>query len=70
MGDSRAVDFSVGWIGTGRMGAPLAERLATAGLQVTAWNRTRGKAEALAGAGVKVAAEPAAMPAGRSGSAR
>jgi 3-hydroxyisobutyrate dehydrogenase len=61
MGDSRALDFSVGWIGTGRMGAPLAERLATAGLQVTAWNRTREKAEALAGAGVKVAAEPAGL---------
>jgi 3-hydroxyisobutyrate dehydrogenase-like beta-hydroxyacid dehydrogenase len=40
------------------MGAPLAERLARAGLDVTAWNRTREKAEALAGAGVKVAAEP------------
>jgi 3-hydroxyisobutyrate dehydrogenase-like beta-hydroxyacid dehydrogenase len=41
------------------MGAPLAERLARAGLSVTAWNRTRAKAEALAPAGVKVAAEPA-----------
>jgi 3-hydroxyisobutyrate dehydrogenase-like beta-hydroxyacid dehydrogenase len=39
------------------MGAPLAERLARAGLSVTAWNRTRAKAEALAPAGVKVASE-------------
>jgi 3-hydroxyisobutyrate dehydrogenase len=59
MGDSRALGLSVGWIGTGRMGAPLAERLAVAGVQVTAWNRTRAKADALAGTGVKAAAEPA-----------
>jgi 3-hydroxyisobutyrate dehydrogenase len=58
MGQSAPPDFSVGWIGTGRMGAPLAERLARAGLSVTAWNRTRAKAEALVPAGVKVAAEP------------
>ncbi len=51
-------DLSVGWIGTGRMGAPLAERLARAGLDVTAWNRTRAKAEALIPAGVKVVLEP------------
>jgi 3-hydroxyisobutyrate dehydrogenase-like beta-hydroxyacid dehydrogenase len=61
MGDCAAPDFSVGWIGTGRMGAPLAERLARAGLQVTAWNRTRSKVDALAGAGVKAAAEPAGL---------
>ena len=58
MGQSALPDFSVGWIGTGRMGAPLAERLARAGLSVTAWNRTRAKAEALVPAGVKVVAEP------------
>jgi 3-hydroxyisobutyrate dehydrogenase len=58
MGQSAPPGFSVGWIGTGRMGAPLAERLARAGLSVTAWNRTLAKAEALAPAGVKVAAEP------------
>ncbi len=51
-------DLSVGWIGTGRMGAPLAGRLAQAGLNVTVWNRTQAKAEALIPAGVKVAAEP------------
>jgi 3-hydroxyisobutyrate dehydrogenase len=59
MGESAPPRLSVGWIGTGRMGAPLAERLARAGLSVTAWNRTRSKAAALAGAGVAVAAEPA-----------
>jgi 3-hydroxyisobutyrate dehydrogenase len=59
MGESKAPDLTVGWIGTGRMGARLAERLAQNGVQVTAWNRTRAKAEALTGAGIKVAAEPA-----------
>ena len=58
MGQPALPGFSVGWIGTGRMGAPLAERLARAGLSVTAWNRTQAKAEALVPAGVKVAAEP------------
>lgn len=37
----------VGWIGTGRMGIAMAERLATAGVPVTAWNRTAAKAEPL-----------------------
>ena len=46
---------SVGWIGTGRMGAPLATRLSVAGYDVTAWNRTAAKAEALRPYGVKVA---------------
>ncbi len=46
---------TVGWIGTGRMGAPLAVRLARAGYAVTAWNRTAAKAEALSSDGVKVA---------------
>jgi 3-hydroxyisobutyrate dehydrogenase-like beta-hydroxyacid dehydrogenase len=58
MGDCTAHDLTVGWIGTGRMGAPLAERLALAGVSVTAWNRTHAKVEALAAAGVKAAAEP------------
>jgi 3-hydroxyisobutyrate dehydrogenase-like beta-hydroxyacid dehydrogenase len=61
MRESAAPGYSVGWMGTGRMGAPLAERLARAGQDVTAWNRTREKAEALAGAGVKVAAEPSGL---------
>jgi len=33
----------IGWIGTGRMGFPMAERLAKAGCKVAAWNRTRAK---------------------------
>jgi len=40
----------IGWLGTGRMGAAMAGRLIAAGETVTVWNRTRSKAEALAGA--------------------
>ena len=45
----------LGWIGIGRMGYAMAERLAKAGADVTVWNRTRAKAEPLAKAGAKVA---------------
>lgn len=45
----------VGWIGAGRMGAAMARRLAQAGDDVTVWNRTRSKAEALADSGCNVA---------------
>ena len=37
----------IGWIGCGRMGAALARRLLKAGYDVTVYNRTRAKAEAL-----------------------
>jgi 3-hydroxyisobutyrate dehydrogenase len=46
---------SVGVLGTGIMGAPMARNLAGAGFQVRAWNRTREKAEPLASHGVEVA---------------
>jgi 3-hydroxyisobutyrate dehydrogenase len=45
----------IGWIGMGRMGYPMAERLLKAGHDVTIWNRTRAKAEPLAKIGGKVA---------------
>src|SRR5262245_2906194 len=44
----------IGWIGTGRMGYPMVERLLKAGYDVSVWNRTRAKAEPLAKAGAKV----------------
>jgi 3-hydroxyisobutyrate dehydrogenase len=44
----------IGWIGMGRMGYPMAERLLKAGYDVTVWNRTRAKAEPLAKAGATV----------------
>lgn len=45
----------LGWIGTGRMGFEMARHLAKAGCDLTAWNRTRAKAEPLAKHGAKVA---------------
>jgi 3-hydroxyisobutyrate dehydrogenase len=47
--------LTVGWIGAGRMGAAMASRLARAGEDVTVWNRTRAKAEALTEVGCGVA---------------
>jgi 3-hydroxyisobutyrate dehydrogenase len=54
-GPSATGTLKIGWIGAGRMGAAMATRLAAAGEQVTVWNRTRSKAEALADAGCGVA---------------
>ena len=36
-----------GWIGTGKMGYPMAERLIGAGVDVSVYNRTKAKAEPL-----------------------
>ena len=44
----------LGWIGMGRMGYPMAERLIKAGHDVSIWNRTKSKAEPLAAKGGKV----------------
>jgi 3-hydroxyisobutyrate dehydrogenase len=46
---------TVGWVGAGRMGAAMARRLARAGADVTVYNRTRAKAEALVPDGARVA---------------
>ena len=51
----RANTAKIGWIGIGRMGYAMAERLAKAGADVTVWNRTRAKAEPLAQVGAKIA---------------
>jgi 3-hydroxyisobutyrate dehydrogenase len=50
---------TLGWIGTGRMGFPMAARLAKAGGKVAAYNRTRAKAEPLAQYGADVVDNPA-----------
>ena len=44
----------LGWIGIGRMGYAMAERLAQAGCDIAVWNRTRAKAEPLAASGATV----------------
>lgn len=48
----------IGWIGMGRMGYPMAERLLKAGYDVSIWNRTRSKAEPLAAYGGKIVGAP------------
>ena len=49
----------IGWIGAGRMGAALAGRLVDAGHDVAVYNRTRSKAEAVAGGRATVVDSPA-----------
>ncbi len=53
----------LGWIGIGRMGYPMAERLIKAGFEVSVWNRTRAKAEPLAELGATVVGGPADLAA-------
>ncbi|HEY5216476.1 MAG TPA: NAD(P)-dependent oxidoreductase, partial [Pseudolabrys sp.] len=48
----------IGWIGVGRMGTPMVERLLKAGHDVTIWNRTRAKAEPLVAKGGKLVDKP------------
>jgi 3-hydroxyisobutyrate dehydrogenase len=48
----------IGWIGMGRMGYPMAERLLKAGYPVAIWNRTRAKAEPLAAKDGKIVDKP------------
>ncbi len=50
---------TIGVVGTGIIGAPMARNLARAGFSVVAFNRTAAKAEALRADGVSVAASPA-----------
>ena len=46
-------------LGTGIMGGPMARNLLRAGHEVTVWNRTARKAEALEAEGARVASTPA-----------
>jgi 3-hydroxyisobutyrate dehydrogenase len=48
-------NIKLGWIGIGRMGYAMAERLARGGADLTVWNRTRSKAEPLTALGAKIA---------------
>lgn len=49
---------SVAVLGTGTMGAGMARNITAAGLPLTVWNRSRERAEAVAGEGVRVADSP------------
>ena len=51
-------EMTIGWIGMGRMGTPMAERLVKAGHRVSIWNRTRAKAEPLAAKGATLVDSP------------
>lgn len=53
--------MSVGWIGAGRMGFALIQRLLDAGHDVAVYNRTRSKAEPLAAQGAKLVDSPAEL---------
>lgn len=50
--------MTIGWIGMGRMGYPMAERLLNAGYEVRIWNRTRSKAEPLVAKGAVLVDSP------------
>jgi 3-hydroxyisobutyrate dehydrogenase-like beta-hydroxyacid dehydrogenase len=49
----------IAFLGIGLMGNPMATRVLQAGYPLTAWNRTRGKAQALVPLGAQVAGTPA-----------
>ncbi|HLK74453.1 MAG TPA: NAD(P)-dependent oxidoreductase [Streptosporangiaceae bacterium] len=55
----RTASHVVAFLGTGRMGAPMAANLARAGFDVRVWNRTVSRAEALEADGAVVSASPA-----------
>jgi 3-hydroxyisobutyrate dehydrogenase len=48
---------TIGWIGVGRMGFPMAERLLAAGNDLRIWNRTKSRAQPPADRGAKVVQE-------------
>ena len=56
--------LSIGFLGTGIMGGHMARRIAQAGHDVAAWNRTAAKAEALSAFGVAQAGDAAAAARG------
>jgi 3-hydroxyisobutyrate dehydrogenase len=58
-GDEQAATPVVAFLGTGRMGAPMAANLARGGFDVRVWNRTASRAEALAADGAVVTSSPA-----------
>lgn len=58
MGSNRALP-KIAFLGIGLMGKPMATRLLQAGYPLTAWNRTRAKAEVLISLSAQVAATPA-----------
>ena len=57
-------DATVGFVGLGSMGLPMAANIAAAGFPMVVWNRSASKSETLAArSGVRVAASPAMLAA-------
>ena len=56
---ARTATPAIAFLGTGRMGGPMAANLARAGFVVRAWDRTASRAAALTKDGATVAASPA-----------
>jgi 3-hydroxyisobutyrate dehydrogenase len=56
--------MNLAWIGTGIMGAPMARRLLKAGHKLTAFNRSREKAQRLGADGATFASDPTEAVAG------
>ncbi len=54
MATANMKQHKLGWIGIGRMGYAMAQRLAQAGCDIAVWNRTRSKAEPLQPYGARV----------------
>jgi 3-hydroxyisobutyrate dehydrogenase-like beta-hydroxyacid dehydrogenase len=51
--------MKIGFLGMGKMGAPMARRLLAAGYELSVWNRTEGRTEPLIREGAIAAATPA-----------
>lgn len=56
--------MKIGYLGTGLLGSSIVRRLIANGHEVTVWNRSPGKAAALAGDGAKAVRDPAEAVAG------
>jgi len=56
MATANMKQHKLGWIGIGRMGYAMAQRLAQAGCDIAVWNRTQSKAEPLKQYGAQVVA--------------
>lgn len=52
---------NIGWIGLGKMGIPMAQKLVDAGYTVTVYNRSKEKEEALRSMGASSAVSPAQL---------
>src|ERR1700755_2740049 len=52
--DRKGTAMKIGWVGIGRMGLPMVNRLLDANYPLTVWNRTREKAAPLAQRGVTI----------------